>query len=213
MIPGLMQDVPLLTTAILTHAETAHGRVEIVSRTVEGRVHRYDYAGMAARARKLARALQGLGVKSGDRIASLAWNTHRHLELFYAVPGLGAVLNTVNPRLFDDQIVYVLEHAESTVLFYDRTFAPLVDLGLGRFAAVWGDTLLVIDGDTNTWTLRAVHHHRCIPAIKSANTTFHYFIARKFWLVFWGDCVDVISGAKLGNSDVLLLCSAKKGEH
>ncbi|MFY8140050.1 MAG: AMP-binding protein, partial [Caulobacter sp.] len=105
MILGLMQDVPLLTTNILTHAEVAHGRVEIVSRTVEGRVHRYDYAGLARRTRQLARALQGLGVKSGDRIASLAWNTHRHLELFYGVPGLGAVLNTVNPRLFDDQIV------------------------------------------------------------------------------------------------------------
>jgi fatty-acyl-CoA synthase len=131
-----MQDVPLLTTNILTHAEVAHGRVEIVSRTVEGRVHRYDYAGLARRTRQLARALQGLGVKSGDRIASLAWNTHRHLELFYGVPGLGAVLNTVNPRLFDDQIVYVLEHAESTVLFYDRTFAPLVERLADRFTTV-----------------------------------------------------------------------------
>jgi len=136
VIPGLMQDVPLLTTAILNHAEAAHGRVEIVSRTVEGRVHRYDYAGLAARTRKLARALQGLGVKSGDRIATLAWNTHRHLELFYGAPGLGAVLNTVNPRLFDDQIVYVLEHAESTVLFYDRTFAPLVERLAERFRTV-----------------------------------------------------------------------------
>jgi acyl-CoA synthetase (AMP-forming)/AMP-acid ligase II len=136
VIPGLMQDVPLLTTNILTHAEVAHGRVEIVSRTVEGRVHRYDYAGLARRTRQLARALQGLGVKSGDRIATLAWNTHRHLELFYGVPGLGAVLNTVNPRLFDDQIVYVLEHAESTVLFYDRTFAPLVERLADRFTTV-----------------------------------------------------------------------------
>ncbi len=136
MIPGLMQDVPLLTTAILNHVAVAHGRTEIVSRTVEGRVHRYDYAGLAARTRRLARALQRLGVKSGDRVASLAWNTHRHMELFYAVPGLGAVLNTVNPRLFDDQIVYVLDHAESTVLFYDRTFAPLVDRLKDRFTTV-----------------------------------------------------------------------------
>ena len=148
MIPGLMQDVPLLTTAILTHAETAHGQVEIVSRTVEGRVHRYDYAGLAARTRKLARALRGLGVKSGDRVATLAWNTHRHLELFYAVPGLGAVLNTVNPRLFDDQIVYVLEHAESTVLFYDATFAPLVERLAERFTTV-KTFVLMSDADSH----------------------------------------------------------------
>jgi len=143
-----MQDVPLLTTAILTHAETAHGQVEIVSRTVEGRVHRYDYAGLAARTRKLARALRGLGVKSGDRVATLAWNTHRHLELFYAVPGLGAVLNTVNPRLFDDQIVYVLEHAESTVLFYDATFAPLVERLAERFTTV-KTFVLMSDADSH----------------------------------------------------------------
>jgi acyl-CoA synthetase (AMP-forming)/AMP-acid ligase II len=148
VIPGLMQDVPLLTTAILNHVETAHGRVEIVSRTVEGRIHRYDYAGMAARARRMARALQALGVKSGDRVASLAWNTHRHLELFYAVPGLGAVLNTVNPRLFDDQIVYVLEHAESTVLFYDRTFAPLVERLADRFTTV-KTFVLMSDADSH----------------------------------------------------------------
>jgi len=127
VIPGLMQTTPLVTTAILNFAEAAHPRVEIVSRTVEGRLHRYDYAGLAARTRQLARALQGLGVQSGDRVATLAWNTHRHLELFYAVPGLGGVLNTVNPRLFDEQILYVLEHAESTVLFYDRTFQPVVE--------------------------------------------------------------------------------------
>ncbi len=143
-----MQDVPLLTSAILNHAEAAHGRVEIVSRTVEGRVHRYDYAGLAARTRRLARALEALGVKSGDRIASLAWNTHRHLELFYAVPGLGAVLNTVNPRLFDDQIVYVLDHAESTVLFYDRTFAPLVERLADRLTTV-KTFVLMSDADSH----------------------------------------------------------------
>lgn len=131
-----MQDAPLLTTTILNHVEAAHGRVEIVSRTVEGRIHRYDYAGLAARSRKLARALTTLGVRSGDRVASLAWNTHRHLELFYGVPGLGAVLNTVNPRLFDDQIVYVLEHAESTVLFYDSSFSALVERLAPRLTTV-----------------------------------------------------------------------------
>ncbi|MCC7267424.1 MAG: long-chain fatty acid--CoA ligase [Caulobacteraceae bacterium] len=127
MIPGLMQTTPLLTTSILNFAEAAHPRREIVSRTVEGRIHRYDYAGLAERCRKLANALTKMGVASGDRVASLAWNTHRHLELFYAAPGIGAVLNTVNPRLFDEQIVYIMEHAQARVLFYDATFAPLVE--------------------------------------------------------------------------------------
>ena len=122
-----MQTQPLLTTSILTFAETAHPGVEIVSRTVEGRIHRYDYAGLGGRTRQLAKALRQLGVASGDRVATLAWNTHRHLELFYAAPGLGAVLNTINPRLFDEQILYVLEHAESRILFYDRSFQAVVE--------------------------------------------------------------------------------------
>jgi len=127
LISGLMQTQPLLTTSILTFAETAHPGVEIVSRTVEGRIHRYDYAGLGGRTRQLAKALRQLGVASGDRVATLAWNTHRHLELFYAAPGLGAVLNTINPRLFDEQILYVLEHAESRILFYDRSFQAVVE--------------------------------------------------------------------------------------
>jgi fatty-acyl-CoA synthase len=146
--PGLMQTTQLLTTAILRFAETAHPRTEIVSRTVEGRVHRYDYAGLAARCRKLARALAALGVKSGDKVASLAWNTHRHLELFYGAPGLGVVLNTVNPRLFDDQIVYVLEHAESTVLFYDRSFQPVVERLAPRMTTV-KTFVLLSDADSH----------------------------------------------------------------
>ncbi|WP_307348615.1 long-chain fatty acid--CoA ligase [Caulobacter ginsengisoli] len=162
MIPGLMQDVPLLTTAILNHVEAAHPRVEIVSRTVEGRIHRYDYAGMAARTRKLARALQGLGVQSGDRLATLAWNTHRHLELFYGVPGLGCVLNTVNPRLFEDQIVYVLEHAESTVLFYDRTFQALVEKLAPRFTTVKTFVLLSDEDSHDAGTVGALNYERLL---------------------------------------------------
>ena len=168
MIPGLMQDVPLLTTAILDHAEAAHGRVEIVSRTVEGRVHRYDYAGLAARARRLARALLALGVKSGDRVASLAWNTHRHLELFYAVPGLGAVLNTVNPRLFDEQVLYVLEHAESTVLFYDRTFQPLVERLADRMNTVKTFVLLSDEDAHDPGAVGALNYETLLAAESDA---------------------------------------------
>jgi len=148
VIPGLMQTTPLVITSILRFAETAHPRVEIVSRTVEGRIHRYDYAGLGKRVRRLARVLGNLGVQSGERVATLAWNTHRHLELFYAVPGLGAVLNTVNPRLFDEQILYVLEHAESRVLFYDRTFQPVVERLAPRMSTV-NTFVLMADEDAH----------------------------------------------------------------
>ncbi len=127
MIPGLMQTEPLSTTAILRHAARNHGEREIVSRTVEGDIVRYGYAELGRRAERLAKALIALGVESGDRVASLAWNTHRHLEMFFAVPGLGAVLHTVNPRLFEDQIRYILDHAGATVLLFDPSFADMVD--------------------------------------------------------------------------------------
>ncbi|MBT9446402.1 MAG: long-chain fatty acid--CoA ligase [Hyphomonadaceae bacterium] len=127
MIPGLMQPAPLQIIDIARFAATAHGRREIVSRLVDEPVWRYDYRGLMTRAERAAKMLEALGVQSGDRVATLAWNTHRHLELFYAAPGIGAVLHTVNPRLFDEQIVYILNHAESGVLLFDKTFLPLVE--------------------------------------------------------------------------------------
>ena len=127
MIPGLMQATPLSTTSILRYAALNHGTREIVSRTPEGGLWRYDYAGLGARSEQLARVLLDLGVKPGDRVATLAWNTHRHLELFFAVPGIGAVLHTVNPRLFEEQIRFILDHAGSTVLFFESSFAALVE--------------------------------------------------------------------------------------
>lgn len=127
MIPGLMQTTPLMISGILTYAAQAHGAREIVSRLIDEPLHRYDYAGLARRAAQAAHALQRLGIKAGDRVTSLAWNTHRHLELFYAVPGIGAVLHTANPRLFDEQIVYTINHAESSVLFFERNFQALVE--------------------------------------------------------------------------------------
>jgi 3-(methylthio)propionyl---CoA ligase len=127
MIPGLMQPTPLQIIDILRFAATAHPKREIVSRLVDEPLFRYDYAAALKRAERAAKALRKLGVKSGDRVASLAWNTHRHFELFYAVPGLGAVLNTVNPRLFDEQIVYILSHSEAEVMLFDKSFLPLVE--------------------------------------------------------------------------------------
>jgi fatty-acyl-CoA synthase len=127
MIPGLMQPAQLQISSILRYAQQAHGSREIVSRQIGEPLWRYDYARFAARVEQVAQALQRLGVKPGDRVSSLAWNTHRHLELFYAVTGIGAVLHTANPRLFDEQIAYTIAHAESTVLFYERNLSAVVE--------------------------------------------------------------------------------------
>jgi len=124
---GLMMDLPLLVSGLIRHADRNHGDTEIVSKTVEGEVHRYTYRDAHARARRLARALAALGVRQGDRVGTLAWNGFRHYELYYAISGMGAVINTVNPRLFADQIIYISNHAENVALFFDATFIPLVE--------------------------------------------------------------------------------------
>ncbi|MGQ0651405.1 MAG: 3-(methylthio)propionyl-CoA ligase [Betaproteobacteria bacterium] len=124
---GLMMDMPLLVSGLIQHADRFHGETEIVSKTVEGTVHRYGYSAAHSRSRRLAKALQGLGVAMHDRVATLAWNGFRHFEIYYAVAGSGAVIHTINPRLFPDQIVYIANHAEDKVVFYDTTFQPLVD--------------------------------------------------------------------------------------
>lgn len=125
MLGSMMQD-SLLISDLITHAEQYHGQNEIVSRTVEGPLHRYTYSDAARRARQLAHWLQSLGVQAGDRIATLAWNGYRHYELYFAVSGIGAVIHTVNPRLFPEQIEYILNHAEDKILCVDLTFLPLV---------------------------------------------------------------------------------------
>ena len=124
---GLMMDQPLLISGLIRHAERHHGATEIVSKTVEGSVHRYTYADAHRRARKLANALKRLGVRMHDRVATLAWNGFRHYEIYYAVAGSGAVIHTINPRLFPDQVTYIANHAEDKIVFYDTTFSPLVD--------------------------------------------------------------------------------------
>ena len=124
---GLMMDMPLLITDLIRFADRNHGDTEIVSKTVEGDIHRYTYRDAHARARRLAKVLQALGVKPGDRVGTLAWNGYRHYELYYAISGIGSVINTINPRLFPDQIVYISNHAENSALFFDLTFVPLVE--------------------------------------------------------------------------------------
>jgi len=127
MLRGQMMDLPLLISSLIVHADRCHGDTEIVSRTVEGPIHRYTYADAHKRARSLAQALARLGVKQGDRVGTLAWNGYRHLELYYAVSGMGAVIHTINPRLFPDQLAYIVNHAEDAYVFFDLTFAPLVE--------------------------------------------------------------------------------------
>ena len=124
---GLMQRQPLLISSLLRHAERHHGEQLVVSRRVEGDIHRTTYRELAARSRKLARALAALGVMHGDRVGTIAWNGYRHLELYYAVSGSGAVLHTLNPRLHADQVVWIGDHAEDKVLCFDKTFLPLVE--------------------------------------------------------------------------------------
>jgi acyl-CoA synthetase (AMP-forming)/AMP-acid ligase II len=136
MLPSLMQNTPLLVSSLIRFAATAHGDRQILSRLVDEELWRYDWAGCELRARQAAHALSRLGVKQGDRVTSLAWNTHRHLELFYAVSGYGAVLHTANPRLSDDQIVYTLNHAGSAVLLFERSFAELVRRLRPRLTAI-----------------------------------------------------------------------------
>ncbi len=123
---GLMMDMPLLISSLLEHAARHHGDTEIVSKNVDGGLHRYGYAQALSRTKKLANALKRLGAGPSDRVATLAWNGYRHFEIYYAVAGSEAIIHTINPRLFPDQVVYIANHAEDKFLFFDTTFAPLV---------------------------------------------------------------------------------------
>lgn len=127
---GLMMDRPLLISSLLEHAAEVFPSVEIVTRTVEGPIHRYTWRDVRKRSAQAAQALHALMLHDGDAVATIAWNTHRHLELYYGVSGMGAIVHTVNPRLHPAQLVYVLNHAQDRVLFVDLTFVPLVE-------AVW----------------------------------------------------------------------------
>ncbi len=139
---GNMMEQPLLVSSLLRHVERHHGTQEIVSRRIEGDIHRYTYRDMAHRARQLAKALHALGVGAGEVAATLAWNGYRHLELYYAVSGTGAVLHTLNPRLHPDQIAWIAQHAEDKALFFDLTFLPLVESLASRLPTVKAFVLL-----------------------------------------------------------------------
>lgn len=124
---GLMQDWQLLCHRMIDHAAVNHGDVEVVSRSVEGPIHRTNYRAIHGRALKVAQRLEKDGIKLGDRVATLGWNTWRHLESWYGIMGIGAICHTVNPRLFPDQIAWIVNHAEDRVMMTDLTFVPLLE--------------------------------------------------------------------------------------
>ena len=124
---GLMQNQPLLLSSLLRYADRFHAGTEIVSRTTEGSIHRYTYRDAARRTRQLASALQRWGVEFSDRVATMAWNNYRHFELEHGVTGMGAIWHAINPRLIPAQILYIANHAEDKVLFFESSFLPLVE--------------------------------------------------------------------------------------
>jgi fatty-acyl-CoA synthase len=124
---GLMQDWPLLCHRVIDHAATYHAAREVISRSVEGPIHTTNYAEIRTRALKVAQRLERDGIRLGDRVATMAWNTWRHLEAWYGIMGIGAVYHTINPRLFHEQIVWIINHAEDRVMMTDLTFVPLLE--------------------------------------------------------------------------------------
>lgn len=133
---GLMQDWPLTVDRILDHAKNWHGHREVVTRSVEGPVVRTTYAAIHGRAKRVSNVLKGWGVKTGDRIATLAWNTGNHMEVWYGIMGIGAVCHTLNPRLFPEQLIYIINHAEDKIIFVDLTFVPLLEAVLPHCPSV-----------------------------------------------------------------------------
>ena len=124
---GLMQDWPLLCHRIIEHAARIHGKQEVVTRSVEGPIHRTNYAEIHRRALKVSQMLERDNIKLGDRVATIAWNTWRHLEVWYGIMGIGAICHTVNPRLFPEQIAWIVNHAQDRIVVTDLTFIPILE--------------------------------------------------------------------------------------
>jgi len=144
---GLMQDFPLIIPRLLTYAEKFHRHTEIVSRRLEGDIHRYTFAELGQRARRLANALERLGITPGQVVGTLAWNGYRHMELYYALPGMQALYHTINPRLSAEQLSYVINHAEDQYIFVEAMFVPLLENVIEDIPSVKGFVVLC-DEDT-----------------------------------------------------------------
>ncbi len=172
---GLMQDRPLLISSLIEFADGFHGDAEIVTRTVEGPIHRYTYRDAHRRAKQLANGLVSLGCKLGDRIATMAWNTHRHFEIYYAVSGLGAVCHTLNPRLFAEQLDYIVNHAEDCVMFVDLTFVPIIEGLQDKFPTVRHFVIMTDEANMPETGLRDVICYETLVESQSADFTWPEF--------------------------------------
>ncbi len=226
MLKGLMQDQPLLISSLIEHAARCQPQVEIISRSCEGPVHRCTYADVCRRAKQLARALTTLAVTPGDRVATLAWNGYRHLELYYGVSGMGAVLHTINPRLFPEQIEYIANHAEDRILFFDLSFVPLVESLVSRLSTVraWVvmtdrahmpacdipgllcyEDLLAAESDAYDWPVfdEGTASSLCYTSGTTGNPKGVLYSHRSSVLHSWAACA--VDGLALGARDTALL--------
>lgn len=166
---GLMMDTPLLISAIAEHAARYHGDREIVSVTADNPGHRYTYAQAVARARQLANALGKLGLSDGDRLATIAWNDYRHLEIYYGVSGSGYVCHTINPRLFPEQLVFIINHAQDRWIFIDPMFVPLIEKVADNIAGIEGFIVLTDEAHMPDTSLQNVHCYETMIGAESSD--------------------------------------------
>ncbi len=164
---GLMQDGQLTVDKILDHARQWNGQREVVTRSVEGPIVRTTYAEIHDRSKRLSNALLELGVRPGDRVATLAWNSGRHMEAWYAIMGIGAVCHTLNPRLFPEQIAWIINHAEDKILFVDLTFVPLLDKMLANCRTIERVIIMTDEGHMPAFDSKPVH---CFEALVAGNS-------------------------------------------
>ncbi len=170
---GIMQDWPLTVDKVLEHARQQHGNREIITRRVEGEITRTTYAELYTMAKRVSAALKDLGIGLGDRVATLGWNSERHMAAWYGTMGIGAVLHTINPRLHPDQIAWIANHAEDRVLIFDKTFLPIVEAIKDKLTTV--DTFILFAGaDT-------------MPENKLGAHAFDIWIDGRSTDVRWGD--------------------------
>ena len=158
-VTGQMMTQPMLISDLLEYAAAHHGTREIISRRLEGDIHRYTYKDALQRSKQLAHALISLGVQPGDRVATLAWNGYRHFECYYGISGIGAICHTVNPRLYSEQVEYIIQHAEDCYVFLDACFAPLLEPIADKLSSVKGFILMIDEDQMPVTSLPNVHNY------------------------------------------------------
>lgn len=175
---GLMMDTPLLISSIADHAMKFHGDREIVSVMADNSRHRCTFRDVITRAKQLANALDALGINNGDRIATLAWNDYRHVEIYYGVSGAGMVCHTINPRLFVDQVEFIINHAEDRYIFVDPMFVPLLEELADKIACVEGFVILTDDANLPDTTLANVRSYEALIGAQSSDFDWPQFDER-----------------------------------